>query len=461
MTMPPGPRGRVSLETFEWIFRPEEVFDRCYRRYGDSFTLNLLGVGRTACFSAPDAIRQLFTGPPDSFLAGEGAAFLEPVIGPNSLVRLDGDAHHRQRRVLMPPFVGERMRAYTDIMYKETLARLEQVQVGRPTLSHPLFQDITMAVMLRAVFGMQVGTQLQHLDAQFRELLRIAAMPVVLLIPAMQINLGPRSPWGRFLAVRDEVDRLIYALIASRRARGDAAEQQDVLSLLLTATHEDGRPLNDQELRDALVTVLAGGFDTSANSLAWALGLLLSEPPQSLAQLRAELDENLGDAPVNSTVLPRLPYLEAVLKESMRLHPVVPLLMRRLSKPTEIGGYELPAGTMAAPLVYLAHRREALYPEPERFRPERFLAGDPDPYAFIPFGRGVRRCLGMAFAMHEMKVVLATILQRMEVRLAQRGPLRSQRSGPIMVPAGGVPVIFTPRRPRATTGIAQAGAATP
>jgi cytochrome P450 len=308
-----------------------------------------------------------------------------------------------------------------------------------------MFQDITMAVMLRAVFGVEDAAELARLDELFREFLRIAAIPIVLLIPPLQINLGPRSPWGRFLALRAEIDSMIYGLIASRRARGDARERQDVLSLLLCATHEDGSLLKDQELRDDLVTVLAGGFDTSANSLAWTLGLLLSGSEQPLQRLRTEIDSTLGETPVDSGSLPRLPYLEAVLKESLRLHPAVPILLRRLLEPTEIGGFALPAGTIAAPLIYIAHRREAVYPEPDRFRPERFLQGEPEPYAFIPFGRGVRRCIGMAFAMHEMKVVLATLLQRMELRLAKDAPLRSKRFGPIIIPADGVPVIFTPR----------------
>jgi cytochrome P450 len=434
------------MASLEWVFRPHEMLERCHQRYGDAFTVWLPGFGTAACFAAPDAVRQVFTARPDQFNAGAAAAVLEPVLGTSSIVLLDGAAHQRQRRVLLPPFQGDRMRAYTELMRDAAVAAIARLPRGHAAPIHPLFQEITMTVILRAVFGVDDPAQLARLAACCRELLRIAAVPLLFLVRPLQVDLGPRSPWGRFRALRRELDALVLDQVARRRAAADDAAPagDDVLSLLLRATHEDGGSLSDAELRDELFTMLAAGFDTTATALAWAVGCLVTHR-EALDRVRAEVDAELDGAPVESTHLSRLVYLDATIKETLRLHPAVPLLARRLTEPMEVGGYALPAGVSAAPCLYLVHRRPDIYPEPHRFRPERFVGVEPDPYAFVPFGRGVRRCIGMAFALHEMKVILATLCQHADLRPAPTTTMRSRRFGPITIPADGMPVIATTR----------------
>jgi cytochrome P450 len=301
-------------------------------------------------------------------------------------------------------------------------------------------QGITLDVILRAVFGLDEGPAKSELRAALLELLNLGANPQ-LLLAAQQANGDGASPAARFLAVRERVDRSLFDEIAARRqaeAQGRLVDRTDILSLLVQATYDDGRPLEDQALRDELMTMLLAGHETTATALAWAVSHVLGHP-----EVRVRLLEELRDVEpaLDPQRVTRLEYLDAACRETLRLTPIVPLVGRRLTRPMRIGSQDLPAGVVAAPCIYLAHRRADRWPEPTRFRPERFLESKPTPYEFLPFGGGVRRCLGMAFALVEMKLVLAEVLSRIELRAAPGYQVRVVRRSVTLAPSEGMPVV--------------------
>jgi cytochrome P450 family 135 len=374
------------------------MMEDCTRRYGDIFTLRITHESTWVFLSAPDAVKQVFTGDPRLLHAGEANIVLLPVLGSQSLLLLDEQEHMAQRKLMLPSFHGRRMRSYEQVMTEVAVREIERWPLGAPLSAWPTMQAITLEVILRTVFGVQEGECLRRLGDALRQVLAWGTRPQRL---AMLAALGPRriAELGVFRRVLDPADELIYQEIRRRRAAPDLEERDDVLSLLLQARHEDGRPMSDKELRDELMTVLVAGHETSATSLAWALEALVRHPA-ALARLRDEVDSG-EDA-----------YLDAVLKETLRLRPVVALVLRRLTEPMEIGGRLLPAGVTVAPSIYLLHRRPDVYPDPRAFRPERFLERPPGTYTWIPFGGGVRRCLGGAFAQFEMQVVLRELVRR-------------------------------------------------
>jgi cytochrome P450 len=441
-TLPPGPPLPALAQGVWFLTRPVDYFERCRVRYGDPFTLRLPSTPPVVMFGEPGAIRDIFTADEDVLRAGEATVVLQPILGPNSLLLLDGDRHLVERRMMLPAFHGDRMRAYADVMREVTERALERWPAGR---SFPLLhetQAITLDVILRTVFGLADGAAMDRLRALLRRFVASAVNPVYLW-KRLQIDLGPHSPWGRFVRLRGEIDALLDAEIAARRRDG-AVERSDVLHLLVAARDEAGAPMTDAQLRDELMTLLLAGHETTATALAWTMHRILTERGV-LDRVRAELSRVARGGRVVTDDLGQLPYLDAVIKETLRLNPVIPDVMRLVKRPVRIGGIELPPGVAAAPNIYGAHRRPEVWPEPERFRPERFLEGRPSAYEFLPFGGGGRRCLGMAFALYEMKIVLASLLARADFAIAPGYGMRVVRRNVTWGPSKGMPVVVTRR----------------
>jgi cytochrome P450 family 135 len=343
----------------------------------------------------------VFTGDPTVFHAGEGNQILLPVLGEHSVLLLDERPHLEQRKLLLPPFHGKRMQRYGDVMAEIAAAEIERWPRGEPYRLRPRMQALTLEIILRTVFGLEEGERLVRLRTELRRLLDLVTNPRMMLFPAL---LGPQRLARMKLFKRDlaRVDEPIYEQIADRRGAQDLGERDDILSLLLLARHEDGSEMSNVELRDELMTLLVAGHETTATALAWAVERLIRHPDK-LDRLTAEVAAGETD------------YLDAVITETLRLRPVISLVARRLTEPVEIGGWRLPAGVTVAPAIYLVHRRPDAYPDPERFLPERFLDNPPGTYTWIPFGGGVRRCLGGAFAHFEMRVVLAELVKRLQM----------------------------------------------
>ena len=424
---------------WQWIARPIPFLTSLSRRYGDLFTLRFV-IGPVIFTADPQAIKQIFRGDPDVFHAGEANATpLEPLMGRNSVLLLDGPEHLRQRKLMLPSFHGERMQGYGALMEEIAAREIARWPVGEPFGLRPHTQAITLEIIMRTVFGIQDAERLARLGERLAAMLDIGMQSralAAIAIPPVRKTVG-RGLWKRFLRLRAAADAEIYDEIARRRQATDIAERDDVLSILLQAHDEDGRPMTDNELRDELMTLLVAGHETTATSLAWAFDLLLRHPAE-LERLTAEVESGNGSD-----------YLDAVIKETLRIRPVVPGVVRVLKAPVELNGFELPAGVRVAPNIYLTHRRPDIYPEPERFRPERFLDSGADTYTWIPFGGGIRRCLGASFALYEMKVVIPAILRRVQLRAAAAEPERIRRRAVTFVPEHDGTVVVEKVRERA------------
>jgi cytochrome P450 family 135 len=364
--LPPGPRMPVALQTAIWVRRAQWLLSQCAARFGDVFRLRIAPEGNWIVLSNPEHIKQVFTGDPRIFHAGEGNRILLPILGEHSLLLLDEDAHMEQRKVLLPPFHGKRMQRYGELMAEIAATEIERWPSGEPYALRPRMQAITLEIILRAVFGLEQGERLASLRMELRRLLDTLTRPEMFLFPVL---LGPErlARFRPFQRLHDRVDELIYAEIADRRRAFDLEQREDILSMLLAARHEDGSPMTDREIRDELLTLLVAGHETTATALSWAMERLIRHPDK-LARLTEEVQA--GDKE----------YLEAVVTETLRLRPVISLVARHLRQPVEIGGWELPAGVTVAPSIYLVHRRPDVYPNPERFEPERFTGASPGTY---------------------------------------------------------------------------------
>jgi cytochrome P450 family 135 len=405
-SLPPGPRMPSAVQTAIWFRQAQWLLSQCASRFGETFTLRILHEGDWVVLSNPDHVKQVFTGDPSIFHAGEGNRILLPVLGPHSLLLLDESEHIQQRKLLLPPFHGARMQGYRELMRKAAVAEIEGWPQHEPYRLRPRMQAVTLEIILRAVFGLSEGERIERLRAALRRLLDFLTRPLMLLVPVL---MGPErlDRFGPFRALMREVDSLIYEEIAERRQAGDLADRADIMSLLLQARDaETGAPMGDAELRDELLTLLVAGHETTANALAWAVERL-ARHPEKLARLKAEV--TAGEAR----------YMDAVVTETLRLRPVISLVARRLTAPVQIGDWQLPAGVTVTPCIYLMHRRPEVYPNPERFEPERFLDRPPGTYTWIPFGGGVRRCIGASFAQFEMGVVLAEVVRRWNIEPAR------------------------------------------
>jgi cytochrome P450 family 135 len=430
-TLPPGPRLPRAGQTLAWTARPTQLMERCRARYGDTFTLRFAHGETWVFLSHPDAIKQVFTGDPRLLHAGEANEVLRPVLGDRSVLLLDESAHMQQRKLMLPPLHGERMQRYGELMAEAAAREVETWPVGVPTRVLPGMQRVTLEVIMRAVFGVAHGERSDRLRSAVRGLLAWTTDRRQLLVLAA---LGPSRVRGNqsFAAAIDPVHRLLVEEIERRRRDPALAERDDILSLLVQARHEDGSAMSDVELRDELMTLLLAGHETTATSLAWTIELLMRHPA-ALERLTEEVRSG-DDA-----------FLDAVIKEALRIRPVIPVVLRLLKEPMEIGGWELPAGVAVAPCIYLVHRRPDVYPEPDRFIPERFLDRAAATYTWIPFGGGVRRCLGASFAQFEIAAVLPEIVGRLSLRPARRRPERVSRRAISFAPSRGTEVIVEGR----------------
>jgi cytochrome P450 len=409
MTLPPGSSAPAWAQALRYTRDPLGFTVVAQRRYGDVFSVRFPFFGRIFYVASPALAKQVFSGSPAVFHAGEAnATVLEPALGPSSVLTLDDEPHMRARKLLLPPFHGDRVRVYGELMVGATRREMERWPVGEPFALRPHMQRITLSVILRAVFGISEEARIDRATTLVDRF--TARVSPITRFPMLRRDLGPGSPWRRFAAARAALDAFIFEEIGLRRAEA-REERDDVLSLLLRARHDNGSPLSDTELRDELITVIGAGHETTATALAWAFERLLRTP----AALR-RLQESVAAGETD--------YLDATVRETLRSRPVLIDVARKLTAPATIGGYELAAGSFVVPAIAAIHHREDLYPEPYEFRPERFLDEGAENYAWIPFGGGIRRCVGAAFAEQEMRVVLREIVGRARLRAPDPEPER-------------------------------------
>src|SRR5215218_7818730 len=417
--LPPGPRmGRVP-QTAIWSRKAQWLLEQSRARFGPMFTLKIAYEGDWAVISDPELVKQVFTGDPKVFHAGEGNQILRPILGENSVLVLDEKKHIGQRKLLLPPFHGERMQAYGEKMTEIAGREIESWPTGVPYRLRPRMQAITLEIIIETVFGVHDGERMEPLREALRDFLDLTTNPRVLL-PVLMVGPDRVNMIPAFRRRVARVDALIGREIGERRDAEDLAERDDVLSLMLQARHEDGSPMSDAEIRDELLTLLVAGHETTATALSW-----------KLERLRAEVLDGEEE------------YLTATIQETLRLRPVIVIVVRKLTEAVELGGYELPAGAGVTPCIHLIHRDPSIYPDPDRFLPERFIDNPPGTYTWIPFGGGVRRCLGAAFAQFEMAVVLRELVRLRQIEPANPASERNYRRAITETPRHDAEVILS------------------
>jgi cytochrome P450 len=447
--LPPGPRLPALAQTLLWAAVPTWFMKGCAKRLGEIFTVTFWPSGmQLVMVSDPEVVKTVFTAPPEVAPSGAGSSPIAPVVGESSVLTLIGPEHMRQRKLLLPPFHGERLRAYEDVIVEATKRDMATWPLGTPMKMVGHTRAITLEVILRAVFGVEA----ERMDALRRAIGALMAPVNALTILLIALRRPTRErPSGELGEALAEMDRLIYEEIARRREEGDLSEREDIMSLLLQARDEDGQPMTDQELRDELVTLLLAGHETTATSVAWAIERLVRHPDK-LARMVAEIDSERDGGEAR--------YLSAIVDETLRVRPVVPIVVRMLTEEFEVDGYRLPPGTRVTPSIYLVNRNPRVYEDPEEFRPERFLENGPETFSWIPFGGGIRRCIGASFAQLEMRVILRTILSELEPSLPSdrkadrwlRAGEWTQRRAITLVPASGGRVVWRRRTSPADNG---------
>ncbi len=426
MSLPPGPRAPAPYLTARFAHRPLDMLDRWHRRYGDIFTVRFTGFGTGVYVADPAAIRELMTGDQSDLLAGEANSFLTPILGPGSLLVLDGAEHLRHRRLLSPPFQGSRVPGFRQTIREVAEREVDGWRPGQEFDVRSRMRALTFDVICRAVFGVTEPGRVERLRIALGAVLDSSNL--LLIDERLRRDLGPRSPGGRLARHLRRADELLFEEIALRRRAEDLEERRDVLSLLLRARDDDGQPMTDAELRDELITLLAAGHETTATALAFALELLLRNPGR-VGWLRAAIEAGGGDA-----------ELEAVGRETLRLRPVIDAAERTLTQPRTVAGWTLPAGVKVYPAIALVHRRADLYPDPHAFAPERFLDDGAEAYGWLPFGGGVRRCIGVALAQAELTEVLRVVIARADLVPLRDAPDPVVLRGITLAPRHGVPV---------------------
>ena len=434
--LPPGPRLPKWMQTAGFILAPVPWVRACHRRYGEVVTFSSLFDSNFVMVFEPELVKQVFRGSPEQLRAGEANALLGPVVGDRSVLLLDGAEHMRQRKLLLPAFHGERMRAYEAVMLEAADRVIDSWPLGEELTLMRSMQSLTLEVIARAVFGVDETNRRDELIRRIRAMIDPVGTRLGLLIMVFSRSRNRESKRvEEFEARKRRVDELIYAEIADRREQPDLEEREDVLSMLLLARDEDGEPMTDQELRDELVTLLVAGHETTATGLAWAFELLMRNPGV-LAKARNAVAED-DDR-----------YIDAVVKETLRIRPVIAGVGRvvRGDEPFELDGHLIPPGTEINPNIAAIHRRADRYPVAEEFRPERFLGEEPpDTYTWIPFGGGTRRCLGASFATFEMRTVIKRVLERAELRPVGDRPEPGVRKGITFVPKRGARAVLEAR----------------
>ena len=449
-----GPQSSPLLQLLNWIFRPLEFLEECDRAYGDMFNLNLMGLPPFTVVSNPQGIEEILSVDAQKFDVGRTNELAAGLLGDNSLVLLDGEPHRRQRKLMMPPFHGEKVKSYAQTICQITDKVTSRWQEKQTFVAQKAMQDITLETILHVVFGLSEGERYQQIKPPLIELLDATGSPLkasVIFLPFLQLDLGKWSPWGKVVRRRQKIYDLLQAEIEERRANPESSGN-DVLSLMLSAKDKQGEGLSDIELKDQMMTLLVAGHETTATALSWAL-YWIHKLPEVKQKLLAELDSLDPDA--DPLAISRLSYLTAVCNETLRIYPVAFIAFLRFAKsPIEVMGHQFEAESMLAPMIYLTHHREDLYPEPKQFKPERFLERQYSTYEFLPFGGGNRRCIGYALALLEMKLVLAKILTKWDLSLTSDRPIRPKRRGATVAPDNGVPLVVNRQRARVKRNMA-------
>jgi cytochrome P450 family 110 len=437
--LPPGSKAPAIVGMVQALLDQFGTLEKYHQKYGEIF----YGAKSSlmppyVIFSNPQAIEQVFTADPNLFEIGQqSTAPVRVLLGDKSLVLLNGIEHQQHRKLLMPPFHGERMKSYGQTMVDVTKEVISQWQVGQTICIRDYTQEISLRIILRTIFGLDKGQRYDRLKTILVDWLNTFNSPLrsfFLFFPVLQQDLGVLTPWGKFLHQKAQIKEILQSECDRRRHNPDAMGE-DILSLLLTARYEDGQPMSDESIRDELLTMLFAGHETTASSLAWSF-YWLHRLPEVGQKCQTELNSLTENA--EFTDIAKLPYLSAVVSETLRLNPVVVFVSRQLRQPFQLMGYQIPAGTSLFPSIYLTHQREDLYPEAKKFKPERFITRQFSPYEYLPFGGGNRRCLGYAFALFEMKLVLATIMSQVKLELLDNQPIKSSRRGFTFTPEGGV-----------------------
>lgn len=428
----PAVRAPGWMQTAQFLARPDRFLESNWERHGDVFTARIhgFGTGRHLVLAHHDLVEQVYKGSPKALRLGEVARKpVTPIAGPHSLLALDQPEHLRHRKLLLPPFHGQRMLAYAGIMEEATQRSLERWPIDTPFPLRPRMADITLEVVMRAVFGVERGERYDELtDVLLRMIENKLPVSLALVFPPLRRDLGPIHAWSDMTRAKARAGELLYAEITERRRPGATEGREDILSMLVDARDADGQGMSDDEIHDELITMLLAGHETTASALAWTFDLLLHHP-EVLRRLRIELQAGQED------------YLDAVVSESLRLRPVVATSQRVVSEPIEIGGHEVELGTTILCAIWLIHRRADLYPEPLSFRPERFLGQRPPTYEWIPFGGGVRRCIGANFAPMEMRTVLRHIILNAELDPASPDLERPHNRVVLLAPRNGTMAI--------------------
>lgn len=420
--LPPGPSSPGATQTLRWMFRPIPLMENCRERFGPIFSMRM-GPANVVMVADPRLAKEVMAGDPEVFRAGDTNGLFRPVVGSQSILLLDGEEHMRHRRIMLPGFSGGHGQRFADQVREIAEQRVSRWQAGQKLSLRDEMEAISFESIMRVVFNDDSESRHERLRELIPEMMDRCDSPFT-LIPWFRKSLAGLTPYARLMKVVRDVNEALYEAIDERRADPLVQLRDDVLSLLLRAGQEDGAPLGDREIRDELLTLIMAGYETTTSGLAWSFERLLRSPEQ-LQRLLDELEA--GEER----------YLNAVVKETLRARPVVPVVARRLRETRTVAGYALPAGTILMVSIYLVHNDPDIYPEPESFRPERFLDGIPDEAAWIPFGGGVRRCLGASFAQLEMKVVLREVLTRVRLRATKRAPEPEQRKRFTFAPGGG------------------------
>jgi cytochrome P450 len=419
--LPPGPSAPSVVQVARWIARPTEFMSKSRRDYGDVFTVRFASVGRVIFVSEPTLIKQIFTASPDQLRAGEANWPLIPVLGEQGTLLLDGQEHLTRRRLILPPFHGERLERYRQMFADVAAAHVARWPRGEPFALLPRMQAITLELIMKVVFGEDEDqARIDRLATEMMGLIA-ASQSRLAQLPWMGYDFGRYSPMGMFMRVRKRVDDVLFEEISRRRERGGLEDRPDVLSMLLQSD------MTDLELRDELMTILLAGHETTTTALAWAFERILRHPGM---YERLRTDDR---------------WAEAVVSETLRLRPPIPIVGRAVKSDFQLDGYTIPAGEMLAPCIWLTHRRPEVYADPYAFRPERFLDKGPETYAWLPFGGGTRRCAGAAFAQLEMTVVMKTIADSVDLEPAQAEAERVGRRAIVLAPKGGSRVVVRDR----------------
>lgn len=443
--LPKGPKTSQILQFINFIKNPINMLRSCYNTYGDSFTLKLIGQMPYVIISDPDDIKSVFMEHDGALSAGAAnGTVLRPIVGNFSLLTLDGEKHMFHRKLMLPPFHGERMKLYGQRMQDITVARITNWKATDKISILDEALHITFDIILHKIFGIEESNHnYLKIKTALRELLNMVETPfgvATLIFKKLHTNLGVLTPWAKIQKLKKEVDAILLEEIKSRIS-SDLSLQTDILSLLMQAKDEAGNAMTPEEIKDEMITLLIAGHKTTAATIAWSTYYILSNE-QILNQLLLELSNARKDSEDIDIIVSKLPYLDAVIKESLRMTPVLPYVGRLTIEPFQLKNILIPRGVVIVPAIYLAHHSASNWPDPEKFMPERWLTKQEKPYTFLPFGGGVRRCIGASFAMYEIKIMLTTILENTKIKLVEGYTPRQIRKNTVMVPSDGVPVII-------------------